>query len=180
MRIPLRLSRGGEKMKESAVRAVFLASTIGLILGATVLDAAAGDEKALVGSYALAKRVTTDGKTLTGPEVVGFMTFTKTRRTVIMKWSGHGAEPVSIAFIATYTLSGERYCESVVYGAESRPGAPGVAYDTPSDAPACTAAISDATGMAFDIPRESLRLRVSRDGIIATAPGWTDHWDKVK
>jgi hypothetical protein len=108
------------------------------------------------------------------------MTFTKTRRTVIMKWASSDGMPVSIAFIAAYTLSGEKYCESVVYGVQSNLGAPGVSYDTPSETKTCTAAISDASGLSFDVPNERLRLRVGREGIIATTPRWTDHWEKVK
>ena len=158
---------------------VFLAALAGLVL-APAPRAAAGDEKALVGSYNLAKRVTADGKTLAGPEILGFMTFTRTRRTVIMKWPQPGAEPVSIALIASYTLSGGKYCESVAYGVNGNLGAPGVTYDASSEAPACTAAISDASGLAFDVPGENLRLRVMRDGMIASTPRWTDHWEKVK
>src|SRR5882672_4579470 len=83
---------------------------VGLVLAAAP-KVAAGDEKALIGSYAHVRRVTTDGKPLTSPDVVGFMTFTKTRRTVIMKWNAADGTPVSIAFIAAYTLSGGKYCE---------------------------------------------------------------------
>jgi hypothetical protein len=166
-------------MRETVVRVMLWAMMAGLAFAAP-RQAAAGDEKALVGSYSLAKRVTTDGKTLTGPDIVGFMTFTKTRRTVIMRWSGPDAKPASIALIASYTLSGGRYCESVLYGANADLGAPGVTYDAPSPAPECTAAFSDASGLAFDVPGESLRLRVARDGIVATTPRWTDHWEKVK
>jgi hypothetical protein len=157
----------------------FAAAAAGLAL-ASAPTAAAGDEKALIGSYALAKRVAPDGKTLTGPEVVGFMTFTKTHRTIIMMWNGSSPTPTSIALIASYTLAGGKYCESVSYGVEGNLRSPGVAYDPPSDKPACTAAISDASGLAFDVPGEKLRLRVTRDGIVATTPRWTDHWQKVK
>jgi hypothetical protein len=152
---------------------------VGFVVAAAT-SAAAGDERALVGSYTLAKRVTADGKSLGAPEVVGFMTFTKTRRTVIMKWNAADGTPVSIASIAPYTLSGGKYCESVAYGVQSNLGAPGVSYDTPSETKACTTAISDATGLSFDVPAEKLRLSVTRDGILATTPRWTDHWEKVK
>ena len=154
-----------------------LASLMGLAF-ASVSNASAGDEKALIGSYALTQRVTADGKSQKGPEVVGFMTFTKTRRTVIMKWIGTDGTPASIAFIANYTLSGGKYCEGVAYGVQSNLGAPGVSYDAPSESNACSSAISDASGLAFDVPGEKLRLRVGRDGIIATTPGWTDNWKK--
>jgi hypothetical protein len=160
-------------------RAVFVAGLFGTVAVAAPAISA-GDEKGLVGSYRLTKRVGKDGQELTGPTVIGIMTFSRTHRTVIMKWNGADGEPVSISFIATYTLSGGKYCESIVYGEQSNLGAPGVSYDTPSTSPTCTAARSDASGLAFDIPNEKLRLRVTRAGILATTPRWTDHWDKVK
>lgn len=166
-------------MNERLRRTAQLVSLAGMVL-ATSLPVSAGGEKALVGSFTLAKRVTNDGNTLTGPEILGFMTFTKTRRTVIMKWNGASESPTSIALIAAYTLSGEKYCESVIYGVEGNLRAPGVAYDTPSTAPVCTTAISDASGLSFDVPGENLRFRVGRDGIIATTPRWTDTWERVK
>jgi hypothetical protein len=166
-------------MTKRRPRIALLATTIGLILG-TSPRAVAGDEKALIGSYSLATRVMTDGTRLTGPDILGIMTFTKTRRTVIMKWPRPGAEPVSIALIASFTLSGGRYCESVAYGANGNLGAPGVTYDAPSTTPACSRAISDASGLSFDVPGENLRLRVTRDGIITSTAKWTDYWEKVK
>ena len=108
------------------------------------------------------------------------MTFTKTRRTVIMRWKDAEGQPVSIAYIAGYTLSGGKYCENVIYGVQSNLGGPGVSYDPPTDTPACNAATSDAVGIAFDVPNERLRLQFTRDGFIATTPRWTDHWEKVK
>jgi hypothetical protein len=141
---------------------------------------AAGDEKAIMGSYRLAKRVMTDGKELTGPEVVGFMTFAKGYRTTILSWIGTDGKRVSISLIAGYTLSGGKYCESETFGTNADLGTPGVTYDAPSPSPKCTAAISDASGLAFDVPGEKLRLHAVRDGILATTPHWTDHWEKVK
>ena len=166
-------------MNERLRRTALLASLAGLAFAAP-MPAFAGGKKALVGSYTLAKRVTKDGKTLEGPEILGFMTFTKTYRTVIMKWSGSSESPTSIAFIAAYTLSGQKYCEREIYGVEGNLRAPGVAYDTLPTEPACTAAISDASGLSFDVPNEPLRFRVGRDGIISTTARWTDYWERVK
>ena len=163
-------------MRLSFIRAIVLLSTVAFVFGA----ASAGDEKAVLGSYHLVKRVMTDGKELTGPEVIGFMTFAKGYRTVILSWNGDDGKRVSISLIASYTLSRGKYCENETFGSNADLGTPGVTYDTPSPSPVCTAAMSDASGLAFDVPGENLRLRVVRDGIIATAPGWTDHWEKVK
>jgi len=160
-------------------RLAFVGSLAGVAAALSPQAAARGD-KGQLGSFRLAKRVANDGKTVTGPEVVGFLTFTKTRRTVIMKWNAADGTPVSIAFIGDYSMSGETYCESVVYGVQSNLGAPGVSYDTPSETKTCTTAIYDGSGLSFDVPKENLRLRVGRDGIIATTPRWTDYWVRVK
>jgi hypothetical protein len=154
--------------------------TLAGVVAAGYPPASAGGEKALVGSYAHTKRVMKDGTTVTSPEVVGFMTFTKTRRTVIMKWNGSSENPTSIALIAAYTLAGEKYCETELYGVEGNLRLPGVAYDSLPTEPSCTAALSDASGLSFDIPNEKLRFRVGRDGIISTTPRWTDYWERVK
>ena len=162
-------------------RRIALSASFLLLALASAPGQAAWGEKRLVGTYRLVERVAVaGGARKSPPEVLGTLTFTKTHRTVIMKWMSADGEPVSIAQISTYTLSGGRYCESVVYGAQSNLGAPGVTYDTPSESPVCTAAISDAAGFSFDVPGEKLRIQVSRDKLIGTTPRWTDHWEKVK
>jgi hypothetical protein len=151
-----------------------------VLLVATVGAAGSGDGTTIIGSYVLAKRVATEGKTLTGPAVAGFMTFTKTYRSVIMRWPADDAAPASISLIARYTLAGGKYCESVIHGANGNLGAPGVTYDPPSQTPVCTAVTSDGSGLEFEIPGERLRLRITRSGLIATTPRWTDYWEKLK
>jgi hypothetical protein len=175
-RLPLRKEK---PMTEPFRRIASVVALAGFVLVASPAVLAASP-KALVGSYKLVKRVTKDGKTLEDPEVLGFLTFTKTHRTLIMKWNGGSENPASIAVIATYTLSGEKYCETAIYGVEGNLRAPGVAYDPPGTELACTAALSDASGLSFDVPNEKVRFRVGRDGIITTTPRWTDHWERVK
>lgn len=162
------------------LRSIVLSTAMaGLIFGSMTTAIAKG-EKSLVGSYRLTKRVAADGKDVTDPELLGFMTFAKEYRTVIMKWSGRDGKPASIAFMSSYALSNGKFCESVIYGANVDLGAPGVTYDTPSSMPECTTATSDASGLAFDIPSEHQHFLVSRDGLVATTLRWTDHWTKVK
>ena len=158
-----------------------LLATIAAALAAFLLPVRAGREEKLVhGSYRLVRRVGTSGAEVKPPDALGFLTFTETHRTVIMKWKAPDGTPVSVALIARYTLDGGKYCETVEYGVQSNLGQEGVSYDPPQDAPQCAPAITDASGLAFDIPSEKLRLRVTRDGIVATTPRWTDTWEKTK
>jgi len=138
------------------------------------------EETLLRGSYRLVKRVGSSGTEVRPPDALGFLTFTETHHTVIMKWTSADGTPVSIALIARYTLSGGKYCETVDLGVQTNLGGEAVSYDPPQNAPRCTDAISDAAGLSFDIPGEELRLRVTRDGIVATTPSWTDTWQKTK
>ena len=151
------------------------------VLCLAIVPAAASDTKKIIGTYRLAERVMTDGGAkLHPPDVLGSMTFTKTTRTVILKWSNADGTPVSVAVIAHFTLEGRKYCETYEYGMQSNLGAPGVAYDTPTTTPQCSAFISDATGTSFEIPGEHLRLQITRAGILLTTKRYTDHWEKVK
>ena len=155
--------------------------TAAALAAAFMTDVRAGREENLLhGSYRLVKRVGASGAEVKPPDALGFLTFTETHRTVIMKWKAEDGTPVSIALIARYTLHGGKYCETVDYGVQSQLGQEGVSYDPPQDAPQCTPAVTDASGLAFDIPSEKLRLRVTRDGIIVTTPRWTDTWEKTK
>ena len=141
----------------------------------------AGDEKKVVGTYRLVERVSLDGKTRKKPpEVLGSTTFSKTQRSIIMKWETPEGEPVSIAMITRYTLSGGKFCEAEEYGVQTNLGGPGVAYDKPVSEPVCTAAVHDAAGFAFDVPGEKVRIQITRDGMVSTTPRWVDHWEKVK
>jgi len=159
------------------MRYVGAALAIALVSTSTI----AGDEKKLVGTYRLVERTSKDGTTVKHPpDVLGTMTFSKTQRSVIMRWASADGTPVSIAAIYRYTLSGGKYCETEEYGVQTNLGAPGTTYDTPGTAPTCTAALTDATGLSFDVPSERLRLQVTRDGFRATTPRWTDRWEKVK
>ena len=143
--------------------------------------AAAGEEKPLVGSYRLVQRVLSGGGEVHPPEIVGFMTFSKTHRTLNMRWTGNGGETVSLSLVSAYTVDGGRYCEIPMYWMQNNLDTPGVKYEWPAAKSTCTALARDATGTSFDVPGEPVRLRLTRDGAIATSQGrFDDHWERVK
>ena len=160
-----------------------VSTTLALLAATAALagPAFAGEEKPLIGSYRLVKRVLSGGQELLPPEVVGFMTFSKTHRTLNIRWTGDGGEPVSLSLVSAYTVDGGRYCETPMYWMQNNLDTPGVKYDWPAAKSTCTALARDATGTSFDVPGESVRLRLTRDGVIATSRGrFDDHWERVK
>lgn len=160
-----------------------ISRTISLLATALALasPAAAGEEKLLVGSYRWVKRVLPGGGELKPPEIVGFMTFSKTHRSLNARWTGPAGEPVSLSLVSAYTVESGRYCETPLYWMQNNLDAPGVAYDWPAAKAACSALGRDASGTSFDVPGEQVRFRVSRDGIIGSSHGrFDDHWERVK
>jgi hypothetical protein len=140
-----------------------------------------GDASILQGSYRLVKRVLPSGKKVKSPDIVGFMTCTKTERSFTIMWKDPKGEPVSLSLIATYTLSGGKYCEKPVYWMQNNMGMPGVRYEWPPEKSRCADVVTDADGTSFDMPGEPERMRFTRDGFIATAKDmWTDTWKRVE
>ena len=143
--------------------------------------AAAGDEKILEGSYRLMKRVLPGGKEVRYPDIVGFMTCTKTERNFNVMWKDAKGAPVSLSLIAAYTLSGGKYCEKPVYWMQNNMGMPGISYEWPKEKNQCAAVVSDDSGTSFDMPGEPERMRFTREGFVATAKDmWTDTWKRVE
>jgi hypothetical protein len=142
---------------------------------------AAGDETILEGSYRLVKRVLPNGRKVSYPDIVGFMTYTKTERHFNIMWKDPKGAPVSLSLIATYTLSGGKYCEKPVYWMQNNMGMPGISYEWPKEKRGCAEAATDASSTSFDVPGEPERMRFTREGFVATAKAmWTDTWKRVE
>lgn len=138
------------------------------------------DARGLEGSYRLVKRMLPGGKHVKYPDVVGFMTYTKTERSLTVMWKDPTGAPVSLSVIATYTLSNGKYCEKPVYWMQNNMGLPGLSYTPPPEKKQCADVVSDAAGVSFDMPGEPERMLFTRDGFVATAKDmWTDTWKRV-
>lgn len=143
--------------------------------------AAAGDANALEGSYRLVKRVLPNGKQVKYPDIAGFMTYTKTERNFNIMWKDGKGAPVSLSLIATYTLSGGKYCEKPVYWMQNNMGLPGLSYDWPPEKKQCADVAVDAASTSFDVPGEPEHVRFTREGFVAHAEGmWTDTWERIE
>jgi hypothetical protein len=141
---------------------------------------AAGDET-IQGSYRLIKRVLPSGKEVKYPNIVGFMTYTATERNFNIMWKDPKGAPASLSLIATYTLSGGKYCEKPVYWMQNNMGVPGIFYEWPKEKKACAEVATDDASTSFDVPGEPERMRFTREGFVATAKDmWTDTWKRVE
>ena len=142
---------------------------------------AAGDEKILEGSYRLVKRVLPSGKEVKYPDIVGFMTYTKTERNFNIMWKDGKGSPVSLSLIVKYTLSGGKYCEKPVYWMQNNMGLPGISYEWPKERRRAPRWRPTTPSTSFDVPGEPERMRFTREGFVATAKDmWTDTWKRVE
>jgi hypothetical protein len=115
------------------------------------------------------------------PNVVGFMTVTKTERSLNVMWKDPRGAPVSLSLIATYTLGNGKYCEKPVYWMQNNMGMPGLSYESPPEKKQCADVVVDAAGTSFDMPGEPERMLFTREGFVATAKDmWTDTWKRVE
>jgi hypothetical protein len=129
----------------------------------------------------LVKRVLPSGKEVKYPDIVGFMTYTATERNFNIMWKDPKGAAVSLSLIATYTLSGGKYCEKPVYWMQNNMGVPGIFYDWPKEKKACAEVATDDASTSFDVPGEPERMRFTREGFVATAKDmWTDTWKRVE
>ena len=141
---------------------------------------AAGDARILEGSYRLMKRVLPNGNEVSYPDIVGFMTYTKTERNFNIMWKDAKGAPASLSLIAAYTLSGGKYCEKAIYWMQNNMGMPGISYEWPKEKSRCADVATDASSISFDVPGEPERMRFTREGFVATAKDmWTDTWKRV-
>jgi len=144
-------------------------------------SAAAGDANALEGSYRLVKRVLPGGKQVKYPDIVGFMTCTKTHRNFNVMWKDQNGAPVSLSLIATYTLANGKYCEKPLYWMQNNMGMPDLSYEWPEEKKQCAEVVNDASGTSFDMPGEPERVLFTREGFVASAKDmWTDTWKRVE
>ena len=149
-------------------------------LAMPVAPRVAADGAILEGSYRLIKRVLPSGKEVRYPDIVGFMTYTKTERNFNIMWKDGKGAPVSLSLIATYTLSGGKYCEKPVYWMQNNMGMPGISYEWPKEKKACAEVATDDASTSFVMPGEPERMRFTREGFVATAKDmWTDTWRRV-
>ena len=163
-------------MRRAVASAILAAVTV-----ISVPLAGPDDAKALAGSYRLVKRVLPGGKHVKYPDIVGFMTYTKTERSLTVMWKDAKGAPVSLSLIASYTLSNGKYCEKPVYWMQNNMGLPGLSFEWPPEKNLCADVVSDAAGVSFDMPGEPERMLFTRDGFIATAKDmWTDTWKRVE
>ncbi len=67
------------------------------------------------GTYQLVSRTLPDGKTVTPPDVMGMMTYTKKYRNFNVVWTDPDGKHFSYSVVSTYKLTASDYTESIIF-----------------------------------------------------------------
>ena len=133
------------------------------------------------GTWMLEKRVLTDGKEITSPDIVGMMTFTAKYRNFNIHWNQPDGQPVSISYVCEYSFTKDGYCERPLYWMQNNMGAPGMSYTAPASKTDCSKLTTSGMKTSFAISGEPVTMALEGDHMIATAESlFVDHWVRVK
>ena len=176
--------RGQRSSKLLAIHKGDVMKTImcALVLVAVVLvHEGLGSQKSgpsIEGNYILDYRERPDGKKVRSPEIIGFMTYTKTHRNLNVYWTENG-KPTSVSIVSKYTLSAKEYSEDGLYMAANEAGK-GIAYETTATHAQSPVTVTDGK-IRFQLPLHGEpELAFEAGGFTATRQGvFIDHWKKI-
>jgi hypothetical protein len=135
----------------------------------------------IVGTYELVKRVLPDGTEVLPPAIAGLYTMTHGRRNFNVAWTYKNGSQGSLSIVATYTLSGGKYCQKVKAWLQNNEGKPGFSNELPAAANACTPVTVEDGKVMFQEPAGGPMLTFDKDGLMSTIAGiFVDYWQKLR
>jgi hypothetical protein len=135
----------------------------------------------ITGNYILVSRDLPDGKTVSPPEVTGFLSLTGKYRNFNVMWKDPAGKMVSISYVCEYMLTPATYTEKpIMWIMTNEAGPEKVSYAIPPDKGKPNPVTLKDGAVSFPISGEPPVVTYTSDGMTATAAGqFTDHWKKV-
>ncbi len=156
---------------------------LAMAFGFGILTPAFAEEApSIEGTYEFVSRDLPDGSTQTPPNMVGLITYTKTRRNFNVYWTSPDGKRTSFSSISSYVLTPTEYQETAIYHmANDEINAQGIQYDLSGKSGTATVTIEGGK-MSIQLPLyDEPLLTFQGDTFTATKPGrFTDHWKKVE
>lgn len=159
-----------------------------LIAGVASLGFAGEHEKkqsaespSIEGTYKLVSRKLSDGKMLTGRDIIGLITFTKTHRNFNIGWKDSTGKYWSYSVVSTYRLTSTEYTETILLGiTNDEIDGKGITY-TMTGSPQTVPVNMDGGRIEFRMPFDPVSAVFDGDKFTATNEGmFVDSWEKVK
>lgn len=141
----------------------------------------ASKSPSIEGTYKLVSRKLADGKVLSGQEIVGLFTYTKTHRNFNIAWKDSSGKYWSHSAVSTYVLTSTHYTETpLVSITTDEIGGKGTTHalaGTPQTVPVKV----DGGRIEFKMPFDPVTVVFAGDRFTGTNEGvFVDTWEKVK
>lgn len=158
-------------------------AAVSLIVGMATIGIAAESAKApsIEGTYKLVSRKLQDGKVLSGQEVVGLFTYTKTHRNFNIAWKDSAGKHWSYSVVSTYKLTSTQYTETILFSIlNDEIGGKGTTY-TMNGSPQTVPVKMTAGRIEIKLPFDPVTTVFDGDVLTSTNEGvFVDRWEKVK
>jgi hypothetical protein len=162
---------------------LFCIAAVSLIVGMATIGIAAESAKApsIEGTYKLVSRKQQDGKVLSGQEVVGLFTYTKTHRNFNIAWKDSAGKHWSYSVVSTYKLTSTQYTETILFSIlNDEIGGKGTTY-TMKGSPQTVPIKRTAGRIEIKLPFDPVTTVFDGDVLTSTNEGvFVDRWEKVK
>lgn len=132
------------------------------------------------GTYTLVSRKLPDGKMLSGKDVVGLLTFTKTHRNFNIAWKDGSGKNFSYSLVSTYKLTASEYSETGLFGVMNNEiGGKGITYTTAGQ-PKTVPVKMEGKRLEFKMPFDPVSAIFDGSKFTGTNEGvFVDTWEKV-
>jgi hypothetical protein len=133
------------------------------------------------GTYKLVSRKLPDGRMLSGQDVVGLLTFTKTYRNFNIAWKDTSGKFFSYSLVSTYKLTASEYSETILLSImNDEIGGKGIAY-TLTGQPATVPVKMRGGRLEFKMPFDPVSAVFEGGKFTGTNEAvFVDTWEKVK
>lgn len=138
------------------------------------------DSPSIEGTYKLISRKLADKTTVSGPDIVGLMTFTKTHRNFNLAWKDSDGKQHSFSIVSTYKLSAKEYSETMLLMiSNDGTGSEGIKY-TMTESTQTVPITIDEGRIAFRMPFDPVTAVFDGRKFTGTNEGvFADQWEKV-
>lgn len=139
------------------------------------------ESPSIEGTYKLISRKLPDGKMLSGRDIIGLFTFTKTHRNFNIAWKDSTGKHWSHSVVSTYKLTSTEYTETILLSiTNDEIGGKGITY-TMTGSPRGVPVKMDGGRIEFRMPFDPVSVVFDGDKFTGTNEGvFVDSWEKVK
>ncbi len=160
--------------------ALLIASVASLGLADESQEKQSPESPSIEGTYKLVSRKLADGTILSGPDIVGLITYTKTHRNFNIAWKDNTGKHRSYSVVSTYKLTSTEYTETALLIISNGIDGKGITY-TMTGSTQTVPVKMDGGRIEFKMPFDPVSAVFDGDKFIGIrAEVFVDSYEKVR